>query len=80
MIKDEKISEKKLISDFIHRKFLRKKGVSELLIFLLFMVLPVIFFAFNINIFTAAIALGDGEQYGLPMKKFTKNLILWNFI
>lgn len=55
-----------------------KKFIIGIGIFLLFIILPTIFFFWGINPLTTAVAPGDGEQYGLPMKEFTKELRLWN--
>ena len=50
----------------------------NLFIFIIFLILPYIFFAIGINISTTPIAPGDGFIQGLPTKIFSGNFQLWN--
>lgn len=48
------------------------------LIFCVYLLLPYVFFAIGINIFTTGLAPGDGAIFGVPTKVFTATPRLWN--
>ena len=48
------------------------------IIFLVFLILPYVFFAIGVNVFSIALAPGDGLVFGLPTKILMSRLELWN--